>query len=1202
MNTDNKILQTKIDELENSISDTRDEFLIKMRDLNDELSLLRDSLTLDDVTSSNEVVITTSSDKLEQVDTDSLVTQNNRNKASFVIKEKKQTHLYQTPEKPTKQASHNSSIDWSKPDETPESKQPKKPEEPGIIQVFTSKLINAIFGFILNSLSIFAAPFQEFYHKLSSLFSHYQKQGKAPVFLMTVAGLITLTVGFGYLLQYSFYSLFNDTLKTITGFAIGTGIIGAGVLLGAKKTYFRDYAASVIALGIIFNYLTAYFVGPPHYGFVSETTSLLLLLIITLISFSLALLFETRVVSSVTLVGGVFMPFILGDADSAGAAFLVYLFFLSMGNLYLSYKIKWPSLSHITFFLSLSVIEYIGISESVHPFMSIVFLTGFFYVYSYYWSFDGLKLKQVLSKHDLTILLANAFYFIYVMLQLPVSNILLASLLILHALIFVFFVKNTLLLKNTLAPIYLLIIGLLIATAAFVLMPINVASIIWSLEGLAMLYIGFQYSRQVIRAEAYVIYFIAMTGLLWQTIETFSSVYDTTTVWHWINLFAFGILSLTTYRMINYFKQQAIPIEQKIAYVLNEIFTLWGAVALSISIILYLTQAITILAVLPMLWCFNRAFRHHLRFAQFTAYLFFSVFIVQIILGIFDTNSLVISQQSFITWIALVELLFFSWFLYFYYQRFNIVGKGQSIATRLHQLFFYSPFVLTGVSLFSLYEFHYIAHQPLTFSYLWGDFIVIGCLLFIAFMLVYKTKKPEADESRTQHNYILHETLSFYASTFFLYTVAILFTEWAFNAAILPLLFLLYRGLHNDLVFTEKLAWAHFTLFGIMTLMSYDSIGNLHFSEQTWATRIGWLEVLLSAWAMQSIYERLEDKQAGHKMATYVRVGVYLFLPVMFLPRIMRLYNDYLPVALWGSFTISWLMYKVLKITPLLKELIVLFFIAIIASVHISLNALSGEKELPGLIALITGAVVISLFHVVEKTLSKQSIKDSIYYSLQISSPYYYGFCLAALSYAITHQVLISLLITGLYFLYLLSTPRFYIVLRKSINLSYILAWTGLISIPILVFLQWVPANINMVLINITAMVSLWYLTHQRSAIMYLLRKKFAGYTTQYWVFHFVVFLTYIGSLNLLFTSWAVGTSIMMLIHAVILLFLTLSVKYKKLMRLSIILYFLTALKVLFHDMYDFGNLHKIIALMGIGSILMIAAFAFQKFQNKQRV
>ena len=86
----------------------------------------------------------------------------------------------------------------------------------------------------------------------------------------------------------------------------------------------------------------------------------------------------------------------------------------------------------------------------------------------------------------------------------------------------------------------------------------------------------------------------------------------------------------------------------------------------------------------------------------------------------------------------------------------------------------------------------------------------------------------------------------------------------------------------------------------------------------------------------------------------------------------------------------------------------------------------------------------------------------------------------------------------------------------------------------------------------------------------------------------------------MVFAPWSVGTSIFMLMHAVAVLFLTLKDKYKGLLRLSVILYGLTAAKVLFHDMNDFGNLHKVIALMCIGSILMAAAFMFQKLQNKQ--
>lgn len=71
----------------------------------------------------------------------------------------------------------------------------RKSSEPGFLNILLSNFFRSITGFILNFLTIITTPFQELYHKLIKLYFHYQQQGKAPVFLMTVAGLITLTFG-----------------------------------------------------------------------------------------------------------------------------------------------------------------------------------------------------------------------------------------------------------------------------------------------------------------------------------------------------------------------------------------------------------------------------------------------------------------------------------------------------------------------------------------------------------------------------------------------------------------------------------------------------------------------------------------------------------------------------------------------------------------------------------------------------------------------------------------------------------------------------------------------------------------------------------------------------------------------------------------------------------------------------------------------
>jgi hypothetical protein len=1210
MNKDKEFLQAKIDDLELSISDTRADFLIKLNELKSELGVLRKlTQNIDENIVDESVICSEGNSVKSSSDAPNMQQRHPDNEAkeqsvievtvsNKVEKESLDTVKIESNHRNEFHLQSKKSSDWN-------AELKEKPAEPSVLSSVMRHLLQSIIGFVLSRLTIFSAPFQELYHKLTKLYDHYQQQGKAPVFLMTVAGLITLSIGFGYLLQYSFNTLFNDALKAITGFVIGAGIIAVGALLAVKKTEFRDYAASVIALGVIFNYLTAYFIGP-HYGLVSETIGFVLLMVVTVAAFSLALFFETRVVSAVTLVGGVFMPFIVGDAGSAGLVFLSYLLVLSVGNLYLSYKIKWPSLSQFTFFLTLSVVEYIGISEVIHPLLAITLLSAFFYMYTYYWTFDGVKLKDKLANHDLTILVANVFYFIYAVLQLPADIHIVAGVLIVHSIVLATVVKSLRLMQSVMAPMYLLYIGLLIATAVFVLTPADVTSIVWAIEGLAMLYIGFLYNHKVIRAEGYVIYVIAMTGLLWQAIEAFTSMSQSIIAWHWINLVAFGCLSFIAYRIIYQYKEDATAVEHKAAFVQNEIFTFWGALAISLVISIYATPVMTVLAAIPLMWCFYRVSLHKLRVAQITGYLFLLVFIAQILIGFDVNNTTVITQQSFVDWIAMLELVVFSWGIYLYYQHNNISGRGEVFSKKIHNLIFYFPLALIISSLINIFDLHYVAQESLEFSYLWLDFIVISALLYLAHRIVLQTESIEEGQQRRQHAYVLSETVSLLFSVFFLYTAAILLGAWVYVVAVMPLILLLYRGLDKKLPLTEKLSWLHFSIFVVLTITAHQSVGNLHFSEQTWSTRIAWVEVLLSAWAMKYFYDRTDYKKGLYDLACKVRVGVYLLIPVLFLPRVIRLYADYLPVALWCSFAISWLMYKKLKIEALLKELILLFLIASVSTVMISLNAISGSKELPGLIAILIGLLIISAFHYVEKTLSLKTIKDSSYHEIQLLSPYFYGFVTASLTYAVSHQILITLAMTGFYFLYIIQERRFLPVLLESIDVSYILSCLFLVSVPVLVFLKLSisyasgPSTAYIVAANIICLTGLWLLTHKRNSALRLLRNKYAGTEVQLWIFHFVVLLGYIGTLNFVFTSWAVGVSIFMLIHAVVVLFLTLNERYKGLLRLSIILYALTAAKVLIHDMTDFENLHKVIALMGIGSILMAAAFMFQKMQNKQ--
>ncbi|MCK5335191.1 MAG: hypothetical protein KAQ67_03465, partial [Gammaproteobacteria bacterium] len=532
-----------------------------------------------------------------------------------------------------------------------------------------------------------------------------------------------------------------------------------------------------------------------------------------------------------------------------------------------------------------------------------------------------------------------------------------------------------------------------------------------------------------------------------------------------------------------------------------------------------------------MSWCFYRVSKFRLRLAQIIGFYFLLSLFVQVLTGMLNANTTVIMQQSLISWIVIAELLFFTWALHFYYQYFDLQGAGKKMAMILHKSVFYVPVGLLVLSLIQISMQNIAEQKQMEFGYLWLDFIIIGALLLTGRWLLNKENSLQDNELSLRHKYILSETGSLYLTVFFLYTVAILFQEWMFNAAAIPLLFLLHRSVKEKLPLTEKLAWAHFLLFAVMTWLSYQTVGNLHFSEQSWSTQIAWGELLLCAWAMQMVYERSGSKEGTYDLAVKLRIAVYLLIPLLFLPRALRLYAEYLPVFIWASFAISWFMYKKLKIETLLKQLTVLFFVAVITTVLMALNAISGAQQLPGLAALITGVIVISFFHYIEKTIHQKSQNLTLYKSIQLSSPYFYAFALAAFTYALTNLVTLSLLITAVFFLLSIQGKKVRVVMRETIRVAYLLVWAGFVSVLVLVYLQ-VEKSYLVIPVDLLALAGLWYISHRREAVLQIMQRRHMAQNVQFWVFHALVFITYTGVLNLAFDAWSVGTSIAMLMHA----------------------------------------------------------------------
>jgi uncharacterized membrane protein len=203
---------------------------------------------------------------------------------------------------------------------------------------------------------------------------------------MTVTRIIALVFGFGYLLQYSFNEYLGPVGKVFLGFLCAIAGTTVGIRLTRKNNEIAEFGSSIITLGVIFSFLCAYFAGP-YYSLLPDFWGFLLLALVTSAAYTLALSFETRVVTVVTLVGGVAMPIVMGHVDLSPQPYFSYLLVLAVAMLNLAQRIQWPQLAYATMVLSAGMIQFSVVNREVlstEPWGLIAIAHGFFYAFAYF--------------------------------------------------------------------------------------------------------------------------------------------------------------------------------------------------------------------------------------------------------------------------------------------------------------------------------------------------------------------------------------------------------------------------------------------------------------------------------------------------------------------------------------------------------------------------------------------------------------------------------------------------------------------------------------------------------------------------------------------------------------------------------------------------------------------------------------------------
>ncbi|CAM4059418.1 DUF2339 domain-containing protein [Shewanella aquimarina] len=380
----------------------------------------------------------------------------------------------------------------------------QKAATPGIGQQLANSAAQ-LQGSLGQLVNLLLGPFGGLGEQAKAFYQHYQAKGQGAVFLMTLAGIITLTLGFGYLLQYSINHWFSELGKALLGLVTANTVIAVGLFIRRARPGMEDYASGIVGLGVILNYLCIYFLGP-YFELIPESAAFSLMLVNTLLGYGLAMKLETKVVAIIALCGGSLAPLMLLDASQAPLLYLPYLLIIGACSLVQSHRLNWPVLIEITALLHIACVQLLGFFlflplAPIGP-MEMLALAGInalFYLYGLgsLW----LQAKREPSARLLMVPVAMLCFTLYTLGEFTAyAGELFAINGVICALLYWKIRRDSLI-----APLMLAAAGVFAGVAALYLISADLLGLVLLIEALLLLWLGAKHDFIAIRTEAYIL-------------------------------------------------------------------------------------------------------------------------------------------------------------------------------------------------------------------------------------------------------------------------------------------------------------------------------------------------------------------------------------------------------------------------------------------------------------------------------------------------------------------------------------------------------------------------------------------------------------------------------------------------------------------------------------------------------------------------
>lgn len=1156
-------------------------------------------------------------------------------------------------EEPKKPENKKTGSRWAPPESQENSWTTPEPVTPREPMPSFSEMLTSLFLFIFAPI---LKPLQAFFPQVFTVYKKFKEEERLSIFFLTAGGMVATILGFVFLLQYSFSNYLSEFAKIIFGYAVAITIIATGWKITNKSEKFKDYGASLIGLGITLNYVCTYFISS-YFNFVGDVGGFLLFGINTVLAYYLALKFETRIVATITYIGGAFTPLLLnGEMDSA-SLYLSYLFLLSGAALHLSRKIQWIELSYFSFLLTLAIFEFsllsLGSTESIN--LSIAALIhAFFYLYVYYalFSGDSFTLRDTLSKKQLAMFCGSITLYLFNLYHYIGPSHTLGLILIVNALPFVLFlVKNYKASNQHQRALMATSVATLLAISVPLLFRLDVIGLIWAQESLVLLYLGFVFKSDFIKKEAYTALVISAAVIIWSIIDNYSlwltSLFNVNTV----SLLSIGVLLIVAIKIIEQFKAVAQKYDFKIQNIARESLSLWMVVTYILVAYQVSPDYMLISSILPMLFMIYRGSVYNLSFTKKLGVYLYGLILLQVVMSVVAAESFRFAHQTLQGKIALAETLLLLAFLQTFFSRLLPESNWLSYVKKLRVTFlFIAPLLLLPTILRRAPEFFALA--------LWGSFALN---YYIA-----KTSRHSIIQKELVAHYFITLAVSILpiasSSTYSIFNIE----NWpgliAFGLALLafhqkiyerilpdnnwlkrtvrwrvgylfalPLVFLPVV-IFNSPEYMSLALWGSFALtYYIAKKTKYSilqkelvvhyfttiavSIAVIAFSQNpdmyslgSWPYFAG-LAIALAA-LHRKLYERIIPDNSWIHFTKTLRITSLVLLSLIFIPAVIIFMPEFVPLALWVSFTLNYLIAARVDYVALKHQLNAHYFLSVVVSIFAMLDSQATNILALDNISIFIGLVVSGFVLIKEGMLEAAKFKESYLKPVMVAWFYHSCIVIGFITLYVTSRIDGTIFVVGAYILYM-SLKANRLPALKNIHASNY--FVSMLMLGFVAAYQLSASKLGLnyyfsTLIGILAVALVLYIVKNenpnRLALIGATKlKRENRCIIELWYAQIMVAVIYMALIKMFTGSWGGPvTTIALVVHGISIIFQSNKPLYKSLVKFAVIMFGTACIKIFSYDLEGFTLIQKILVFTIIGMILLVSAYYFNKIRNVEQL